>query len=225
MGSDGVDRQWPKALRQPDFPVVAGEEASRSARRSPRATSRGSADENARSLSRHPVGPRLRIRFPRKTRARDRSRKGRHILFRPRGVSELLCATRLPRGAQSAVSHRQASLYDRRKRARSLIYLAGSRLQMAADVPPTMRRTNDRGKYCHACPGSDRSLRESNEVTQRFRALVREKIGYSLPAPGLSVIFRSARSAEHKIKYLVRGFDVARKTSQRELRTWRLLRD
>jgi hypothetical protein len=98
---------------------------------------------------------------------------------------------------------------DRRKRARSFVYLAASRLQLAADVPPTMRRTDDAGKYCHACgvpPGSGPPRRAPRRFSgfppfrsghgnaiKHNRAPCREKLGFSLPAWTLSAIFRGAR--------------------------------
>lgn len=128
---------------------------------------------------------------------------------------------------------------DRRKRARSFVYLAVSRLQLAADVPPTMRRSADAGKYCHACgappPASPPRrarrrfsgflpLRASHgNANKHFRAPRRGKLGFSLPDWTLSAIFRGARVRNIK-KYWFGVFERRTEEIPSQLRVLEILR-
>ena len=90
---------------------------------------------------------------------------------------------------------------DRRKRARSLVYLAVSRLQWPLTSP----------RLCSGCVGgaSTATLAAFHPLccprpTNYFYAPDREKIGFSLLASKLSAIFRSARVRNTK-KYFCSG--------------------
>jgi hypothetical protein len=190
---------------------------TRRARRLPPSTRHGSEDGNAASRASHRALLRLRIPPPWRKRARDKSRRGHHILCRPRGEWTVPGAMPPQRGAPCVAPRLDSS--NRRKRTRSLVYLAALRLQMAADVPPTMRRSRDAGKYCHACGVPPRT--GHGNANKQVRALRREKLGFSLPDWTLSAIFRGARVRNIK-KYSGSGFsNVARKRSHRDREFWR----
>jgi len=101
--------------------------------RFPASTHRGNVDGNGVSSALHRAPLRPRIPPLWKTRARDKSRKGHHILCRPRGESAVRGVV-LPRRGAQCVRPRRGSC-DRRKRARSFVYLAASRCSWPLTSP------------------------------------------------------------------------------------------